>query len=385
MMKNWNDVIAIVVNLAPPFFASLTGAFITFLMRVRQHQNELRDIILEALFCVPLGTLLGYIVDSFGGGSSWSIAAASLGGMFGEKIYIRLSKRVDTIETHELLDPLSILSTENEKHTEHKDNHMTKNNNKGYFIGIGLNGVKSENYKGWDGKLNGAVNDIQQLSSLAKLKDFDIQTLLDKRANADNVRSALDDIKLTAKEGDTVWIAYSGHGGQIKNSAGRMLETYCFYDGQMADFEMLNHIAGFAKGVKVILSLDCCHSGGFDRQMLGNSTALIAKSMPKDFQLDLQSTHFSQIKQGINEANINMNGGQNLLILAACQKSQVAYDGAKNGLFTAAMLKTHLSDEELTYNQFIEKVCELCEPNQKPRLVIRPKTSVLVEQTHFSL
>lgn len=383
-MKNWNDLIAVMANLAPPFFASLTGAAITFLMNLRRRKNELRDVLLEAAFCVPFGTLFGYIVDLFGGHYSWSIAAASLGGMFGEKIYARLSKRVETIGVEDILDPLSMLASEHEKTEKHKDNHMTKKNNKGYFIGIGLNGVKTENYNGWDGKLNGAVNDIQQLSSLAKLKDFEIQTLLDKSANADNVRGVLDDVKLTAKEGDTVWIAYSGHGGQIKNSVGRQLETYCFYDGQMADFEMLNHIAGFPKGVKVILSLDCCHSGGFDRKMFGEM-ALIAKSMPKDIQIGLQSEHFSQIKQGINEANINMNGGQNLLILAACQKSEVAYDGAKNGLFTAAMLKIHLSDEALTYTQLVEKVSEICEPNQKPRLVARPKTSTLCDQTHFTI
>lgn len=386
-MKNWNDVIAFFFNLTPPFIASLTGAIITFLMRVRQHQQELKDTILEAAFCVPFGTLLGFVVNSFGAGDSWSIAAASLGGMFGEKIYTRLSKRVDSFETKDLLDPLSILKHENEKTssvTEHNDNHMTKKHT-GYFLGIGLNGVNPQQYNGWNGQLKGSVNDINQLSILAQNKDFYVKTLLNQKADLMHIRAALEDLKDEAKSGDTVWIAYSGHGGQTKNDAGNTLETYCFYDGQMADFEMLNHIAGFAPGVEVILSLDCCHSGGFDRAMFAETSNLREKAMPKDIALGLSVEHISDIKQGIRLANIDMKGGQSLVILAACQKNQSAYDGDQNGLFTAAMLKTHLSDEDLTYSQFVEKIVELCQPNQMPRMVVRPKTSKMSEQIHFTI
>lgn len=385
-MRNLEDLIMVLSNVAPPFFASLTGALITFLMRIRRNIDELRDAILEAAFCVLFGTLLGYLVDLFGGHGSWSIAAASMGGMFGEKIYTRMSKKVETLDSDDILHPLSIFDNDDDEKHKNNKNTMKKGQNKGYFVGIGLNGVNTELYSGWDGRLNGAVNDIKQLSKLAEGKGFETQTFLDKKANIDNVRGVFEDLKLDLKRGDTLWIAYSGHGGQTKNDAERTLETYCLYDGQMADFEMLNHIAGLPKGVNVVLSLDCCHSGGFDRNMLGVSNGnLTAKAMPKDVQINLPDELLTSIKKGIRESNINMNGYQNLVILMACQKNQTAWDGDKNGLFTAAMLKTHLSDEDLTYPQFIEKIVNMCEPNQKPRMVIRPKNSELIDQMHFTI
>ncbi len=386
-MRTLDDFIMVLVNLAPPFFASLTGAIITFLMRIRRNMGELRDAILEAAFCVLFGTLLGYLVDLFGGHGSWSIAAASMGGMFGEKIYTRMSKKVETLDSDDILHPLSIFDNDDDDEKHKNERHsMRKGQNKGYFVGIGLNAVNIDAYNGWDGRLNGAVNDIKQLARLAEQNGFDVQTFLEKKANTDAVRGVFENLKLDLKKGDTLWIAYSGHGGQTKNDAERSLETYCLYDGQMADFEMLNHIAGLPKGVNVVLSLDCCHSGGFDRNMLGISNGnLIAKAMPKDIQINLPTESLTDIKKGICESNINMNGYQNLVILMACQKNQTAWDGDKNGLFTAAMLKTHLSDENLTYPQFIEKIVNMCEPNQKPRMVIRPKNSDIADQPHFTL
>lgn len=379
---NWTDIAAIITNLAPPFIASITGALITLLVRVRARKNELRDIFLEAAFCIPFGTLLGYIVAIITGHNDWSIAAASAGGMFGEKIYARLSKRVETIEIDDFADPLSILDNSN----EHKNKDLTmKHTQKGYFLGIGLNKLNGECYNGWEGELQGARNDIKKLASLAHQKGFDINRLMDSGANLFNVRSQLDEFKTTAKKGDTVWIAFSGHGGQTKNASGNTLETYCLYDGQMADFEMLNHIASMPEGVKVILTLDCCHAGGFDKKLGFIEGGARSKAMPKDIQIALPKEYTTAIQDAVKFYGEEMKGGQELIILAACQKNEVALDGKNNGLFTAAMLKTHLSDEDLSYSDFMERVSEICEPSQKPRLIKRPKGSQLKGNQHFTI
>jgi metacaspase-1 len=381
-MKHFQELIE---GLTPPFFASLMGAFLTFLFKFKKNTRQLGkwsywcDALLESMFCVFFGTVIGFLAYLNGTSVGVYLALSSLGGAFGEKLYTRLSKRIETIELEDLTGgPLSILDIDGD---EHKNNNTMNTKAKGYFLGIGLNNVNPSNYNGWDGTLKSAEKDIHDLEKVAENVGFNTVKLIGKAANLANIRHQLEELQYSLKEGDTLWIAYSGHGGQVKNASQRTLETYCFFDGQMADFEMLNWIASLPSGVRVQLTADCCHSGGMDKAMFVSSDYR-PKSMPKDIQITTDTT---DILRGVAHSNIELKGGQELVILAACQKTESAMDGSNNGVFTAAMLKVHSDSPTLELGDFFHQAAEHCKPVQTPRLIIRPKTSQLLSKTHFNI
>src|SRR4030095_7818577 len=85
---------------------------------------------------------------------------------------------------------------------------------KGHALVIGLNGVDSNHYSGWDGALNVCEADANKIVSFLKKKKFgSVAKLLTKEATRANVISALDKMAIDAMPGDLITIYYSGHGG----------------------------------------------------------------------------------------------------------------------------------------------------------------------------
>ena len=89
--------------------------------------------------------------------------------------------------------------------------------------------------------------------------------LLGKRAT----RQAVLDHVLAAAEalraGDSLWISFAGHGGQVPDLNGdepdKLDETWCLFDGQLIDDELTLAWSRFRAGVRVLVVTDCCHGG----------------------------------------------------------------------------------------------------------------------------
>ena len=260
--------------------------------------------------------------------------------------------------------PLSILTTQSNETQKPM-------NNKAYFFGFGLNSIDTSAYAGDGGQLKCSENDIDKLESLFAKKGFrTFKKLKTKEATRSAVRSTMNDLANTLKKGDTLAIAYSGHGGQAQNATGGKLETFCLYDGQFADFEMLNLIAALPKGVKVINVYDCCHSGGFDEKSLMQGKKV--KTLPMNLLLSLDNGDVAKsIKANIP---LEMKGGQKIKFMFACQKNEVAYDGqeGQNSLFTQSLLQAHEANETSDYTDFQNNIQERCKLFQRPRFLNRP-------------
>ena len=145
---------------------------------------------------------------------------------------------------------------------------------KGISIHIGLNHVDPKHYQGWDGALNACIADANDMRALAKKKGFAGNTLLvDGQATAAAVSSALLDASKKLVKGDLLFLTYSGHGGQVRDTNSdekdndRMDETWVLYDRQLVDDELYNIWSKFKAGVRILVLSDSCHSGTVTRDI----------------------------------------------------------------------------------------------------------------------
>ena len=133
-------------------------------------------------------------------------------------------------------------------------------------VAIGLNQVDPQHYGGWSGDLTGCEPDADDMAKIAAAQKFTtIQKLLTSQATRQAVLDAIQNAASTLKEGDLFVLSYSGHGGQLPDLNGDepdgMDETWCLYDGELLDDELHGTLSAFAKGVRVLVFSDSCHSG----------------------------------------------------------------------------------------------------------------------------
>ena len=116
---------------------------------------------------------------------------------------------------------------------------------KGLSLHIGLNHVDPAHYQGWDGALNACIANARDMRALGKKKGFAGNTLLlDGQATAAAVSAAIQDAAKKLAKGDMLFLTYSGHGGQVRDTNGdekdndRMDETWVLFDRQLVDDEL---------------------------------------------------------------------------------------------------------------------------------------------------
>jgi hypothetical protein len=211
---------------------------------------------------------------------------------------------------------------------------------------IGLNQISPAIY-GTDGKLNGCINDANGMNALALKLGYKPTILTDKQAT---VKAISDSIHTTAKQllpGDIFLLTYSGHGSQLQDTNGDepdgLDETWCLYDGQLVDDEIFNLFSKFRENVRIIVVSDSCHSGSVTRSFGGQT----------------------KVENIINKSLNCLASG---ILLSGCRDSQVFYDGPKNGLFTATLLKIWNEGKfEGTYKQFHQGIsANIGNKNQSP-------------------
>ena len=141
----------------------------------------------------------------------------------------------------------------------------------GLSIHIGLNSVDPNHYNGWSGKLNACEADAKDMARIASERKFDTTTILTTKATAAAVTKAIGDAAGELEEGDILFLTYSGHGGQVpdrnRDESDTKDETWVLYDRQLVDDEIYDLYSKFAKGTRILVFSDSCHSGTVNRDI----------------------------------------------------------------------------------------------------------------------
>lgn len=252
----------------------------------------------------------------------------------------------------------------------------------GLALTIGLNSVDPNHYGGWSGDLNACEADADDMASIGK---FTVTKLLTKAATRNAVINEMTKAARKLKSGDFFLLSYSGHGGQLpdlnSDETDAQDETWCLYDGELVDDELFALLGKFAKGVRILVFSDSCHSGtvvklAFYRGAIvtrgtNASTDLVKyRNMPPDAALRTYRQNkefYDEILSRTALKNAQSKVKASVLLISGCQDNQLSSDGDFNGLFTANMLRVWRDGRfKGGYRTFHKKIVDRMPPDQTP-------------------
>ncbi len=230
---------------------------------------------------------------------------------------------------------------------------------KGLSLHIGLNRVDPKHYAGWDGQLRACEQDAHDMAALAAALGYTATEMLTEQATAKNVIGVLTTAAKSLVAGDTFFLTYSGHGGQVPDRNGdeskkdtdeigefpdQYDETWVLYDRQLIDDELYQLWSAFAPKVRIVMLSDSCHSGTVAKPMFSRARAAKApasRRMPLDVEDATYREHKRQYdaiqKKTPARAAASIPG--TVALISGCQDNQTSADGRVNGRFTGRMLQ----------------------------------------------
>lgn len=231
----------------------------------------------------------------------------------------------------------------------------------GLSLHIGLNRVDPGAYGGWSGQLAGCVNDAQDMQALANANGYRSQLVLNEQATSGTILDAITSASRALHQDDILLITYSGHGGQVPDTSGTepsgFNSTWVLFDRMVVDDELYALWAKFAKGVRIVVVSDSCHSGTVTRDLyvaaLQNNPALskqyghggkaiLAQPLFRNMPADVAEQTYAAGRPIYDAITYyvprDVPPQATVLLLAACQDTQLAADGVGNGLFTENLL-----------------------------------------------
>lgn len=229
------------------------------------------------------------------------------------------------------------------------------------LVGISEYGVNT----GWKG-IHGA-NDVDLMKSV--LKSFSIRELKNSNATYDNIIKELNYLKQKSKEGDLVYIHFSGHGQPYEDSDGDELdgwdESFVPYDAHLyyennvysgskhlTDDILNTYLVNIRKKLGesgfLYVTIDACHAGNSYRKSDEDIYRGTGKGFSKNNKLykvpKVQKQHFK-----ID----NISGHAPIVMLEACQSHQrnteINVNGAYYGPLSYAIymtLQAHTIDKQ---------------------------------------
>jgi metacaspase-1 len=238
-------------------------------------------------------------------------------------------------------------------------------------IHIGLNAVSPAHYEGWSGELTACEFDAKDMAAVAKAAGMKPTILLTKNATRKKVLTAIRAAAKRLKSGDLLFLTYSGHGGQVPDVTGeegdKLDETWCFFDAQLIDDELFLEFSRFAKGVRILVLSDSCHSGTVTRArpVTGAVEAGRSKMMPPSVATRTYTGHrafYDSLQKAVEKASksaasidpdaalahVTVSGRLTdiaktcraaVILISGCQDNQTSMDGDHNGAFTEQLLQ----------------------------------------------
>ena len=256
---------------------------------------------------------------------------------------------------------------------------------KGLALSIGLNAVDPKHYSGWSGPLTACEADAQDMTQIARSREFTVTTLLTRDATVETVKKKITEAAASLKAGDTFMLSYSGHGGQLpdlnRDEPDGEDETWCLYNGELVDDQLYALLGQFKEQVRVIVLSDSCHSGTIVKQAYYHGTVDARRSamtgelpryrcMPPDVALATyrqNKTFYDPILKDrkIDERKEAVKAS--VLLISGCQDNQLSQDGAFNGLFTAQLLRVWADgDFKGGYRKLHSRIVRRMPPDQTP-------------------
>ncbi|MEY4108047.1 MAG: hypothetical protein RL181_2389, partial [Bacteroidota bacterium] len=219
--------------------------------------------------------------------------------------------------------------------------------------------------------LAGCVNDAKMLGGFIQkqfAEEYDIhsRTLLDQEATYAAIVEHFGAAHLgKAGPGDIAFFSYSGHGAKERSAPefkdpGGLGETLVCYDSRpngrdLADKELAVLAQRLEeRGACVVTLLDCCHSGsGFrgDEAALGKARQCADRWDLRPLEAYLDGYYARLRDQGLPLAVPN----PKQLNLAACDRSEKAYEHGTNGLFTHCLLQVLNSSPRISYAKLFDR------------------------------
>ncbi|MFD7504332.1 caspase family protein [Streptomyces sp. NPDC059850] len=265
----------------------------------------------------------------------------------------------------------------------------------GLSVHIGLNQVDPVAYDGWSGELKACEQDAADMARLAAAAGFEVTgPLLSGGATAEAVTSALETAAGRLVEGDILFLTYSGHGGQVPDlnhdeSGDRLDATWALYDRQLVDDELFALFGKFAKGVRVWMLSDSCHSGAVARRL---PEVLSADELGRRFDTDdpreigrrlrampqpVQAAVYARDRdlydriQKTRTAKDLARIDAGVLHISGCQDNQTSADGTVNGLFTGTLLEVWRGGVfPGSYRALHREIVRRMPPDQTPHLAM---------------
>lgn len=245
----------------------------------------------------------------------------------------------------------------------------------GFRIHVGINHVSPSAYGGWDGKLNACVFDAEDMHELTREAGWPthaVEKLIDGKATKEALSSAIHSAASMARNGDSVLITYSGHGGQQPDKNGDESdgrdETWCLFDGEMLDDAIYAGLCRFERGVKVFILSDSCHSGTVARTTSygsgKNMPAVVSRNLPgRDARLR-RERELCEFRENDLQATV--------LLLSGCQDNQTSLDGSRNGAFTGALKQVWKRNKSapVDWTEFHKQVQRELPSSQSPNLFV---------------
>ncbi len=271
---------------------------------------------------------------------------------------------------------------------------------------LGLNTVGAAHYEGWEGPLAACENDARDLAALARKQGYAPTVLLTKKGTRAALLKGLRSAARALKAGDCFLLSFSGHGGQVpdtnRDEPDRQDETWCLWDGQLIDDELYFELSRFARGVRVVVLSDSCHSGSVTRARVppppppGQRPRLMPDAVAArvyaahqarydDWQaavsraaaaarVDDPDAALAQVAvSGPSAQALTLTGPFRpaVLLVSGCQDNQFSMDGEHNGAFTEQLLRTWNHGRfRGSWAQLHAQVRAAMPPSQSPNLFV---------------
>jgi metacaspase-1 len=287
---------------------------------------------------------------------------------------------------------------------------------KALSLHIGLNAVSPKAYAGWSGELAACEFDAHDMADLAASRGMASTVLLTRQGTRAAVLAAMRAAAKKLKAGDFYFLTYSGHGGQVTDISGdepdKKDETWCLFDGQLLDDELYLELSRFAKGVRIAVLSDSCHSGtvtrarptpvpaGFRSRLMPPAVATRVYAQNQDFYDRLQrevaksaggavvdpDSALAQVGASGRLTAIVKSFKPSVVLISGCQDNQTSLDGEHNGAFTEQLLAVWNHGRfEGNYAQLHAQVKARLPPTQTPNLFALGDAAALLRQRAFQV
>lgn len=289
---------------------------------------------------------------------------------------------------------------------------------KGLSLHAGLNLVSGTHYGGWTGELSACEFDAEDMAALARAQGLKPTVLLTRKATRAALLARIRAAAKALKSGDLFFLTYSGHGGQVDDVTGeegdKLDETWCLYDGQLIDDELYAELGRFAKGVRVLVLSDSCHSGTVTRAAPpapGGVPMPRSRMMPPAIARRTYRDHqafYDKLQREVARAS----GGRPVepdaalaqlavsprltalaarlkaavILVSGCQDNQSSLDGEHNGAFTEQLLRVWNQGKfEGHYAGFHARIKAGMPASQTPNLFVLGPAAAFLRQRPFTL